>query len=1096
MNAMGKYVNITVGTAVSNVLQPSWVSSTNTGRPTGTNYSVYMSQPTPFLPADCTITDIDYIVDGIPYIMTYPDPTYIPSNNNGYIYGDFIGSGGGLLPITYPGTTPAGLPVYGGAEGYIKWVTVNNNQAKYVTAANYNAGHLPSIDWNNTTYYSDAVTHYNYTQNYTTPVVDGTKFIPKANTCIALGIPSLVGTYSLSFYLTLTSVNLAGVKNVFRLTNQPAVDYGTHSGERTFAIWTDGGTGQSNVLFWADYKDGTYTGPRSDIPIGVPTLIEYYTVANTSVTIKVGGTAVSTSTVGPPIKGPFSVFIGDSTFGAATTTVLTGMNLTIDGYPIISSKLPAPPQTRPLYDGSRIIPVSNTTLVPSFPVTTGTYTLSFYLTLNASNSSSSNVTVFSTGPPSPANFTYYAPGVVMAGNSSSVCIFYNNGLTTWTPSYIPLSLNIPALISISQTSTQMSMSITQQIAPVPIPQSSLTTPPVSGYDLWYDGSDPNGNGSTPSDGTVINTWVNKGSTGSTNNAVSTAGASYSLPYNALSFNTKLYTTNYPANPSTSTIFAVFNNTGVSTNANQWGFIGSSTAGGLSLACGYSAGGGVGSIGLVNAGVVWGSSSPTASYKPGTTAIAVAYVNGSNTGVAVNGTDFSTLSNFSGTKALVSGTKLVLGYHRGDLTTNSANSYGYPFVGYAMEILVYPSILTTTQIQQVQSYLSQKWSTRSQVVNATFTSPNTSYTVTIGDGYRNSASNVTITGLNYMVDGKTIIAPMSPINRVLMEQNVVTGTTTTFSNVTPGSFQYQVIPYLSNDAGVYANQSCVTTPVLTVNVANFSATGVASPQTAASGQANPGTGITLNWTPYTPPTGQSSFYTYDLYMGATNIASNIAGSTASIYVSPSYLTWGTTTFTLKITYTGGGTTTRSTGASTSSIIIPTASAVLDLGSTTYTMPAGNYSALPVICQALGGGGGGGYEANWCGGGGGGGGGYSTGTGSAGPGQSIVMNVGGGGAGSSGTSSTIVVNGTKVADGGGGAGGENGSSGHAGNGGAGGSGTSANGYSGGAGGYQGFGPGFGGAGGYPGTKIFGAYYGFGGQGGSGQTNGTRGLCVFNF
>ena len=548
------------------------------------------------------------------------------------------------------------------------------------------------------------------------------------------------------------------------------------------------------------------------------------------------------------------------------------------------------------------------------------------------------------------------------------------------------------------------------------------------------------------DGSVINMWVNKANPG-TYDATSSAGATYSSSYNALKFNANLYTINYPANPSTSTIFAVFNNTGVYTNGNAWGLIGANTLGGISLACGYSAGtgSGVGSIGFVNAGVTWAASSPIGSYKPGTTAIAVGYVNGSNTGVAVNGTDFSTLSNFTGTNALKSGTKLVVGYHRGDLTTNAANNYGYPFVGYAMEILVYPSVLTTTQIQQVQSYLSQKWSTRSQVVNGSFTYPTGTYRSEVGAaGTIPSASNVTITGLNYAVDGKTIIAPTTPINRVLMEQSIVTaGTTTTFSNVTPGSFQYQVIPYLSNDAGVYANQSCVTTPVLNVNATTFTATGVVTSQTATSGQANPGTGITLNWTPYAPPSGQSSYYTYDLYMGTTNIAPSIAISTASIYVSPSYLYWGTTTFTLKITYTNGGTTTQSSGVQVTVVINPTASiSTSSAGTFTYNMPPGNYSARTIQCAAVGGGGGSGGD-DWgdYGGGGPGGGGYSADNSSVSPGQTITYI-----SGSTNGSSSVSIGGTTIVIGYPGGNGNSASAGGYGSGGSKGSGTTANGTSG--------------------------------------------------
>jgi hypothetical protein len=179
------------------------------------------------------------------------------------------------------------------------------------------------------------------------------------------------------------------------------------------------------------------------------------------------------------------------------------------------------------------------------------------------------------------------------------------------------------------------------------------------------------------------------------------------------------------------------------------------------------------------------------------------------------------------------------------------------------------------------------------------------------------------------------------------------------------------------------------------------------------------------------------------MGTTNIAPSIAISTASIYISPSYLYWGTTTFTLKITYTNGGTTTQSSGVQVTVVINPTASiSTSSAGTFTYSMPPGNYSARTIQCAAVGGGGGSGGD-DWgdYGGGGPGGGGYSADKSSVSPGQTITYI-----SGSTNGSSSVSIGGTTIVIGYPGGNGNSASAGGYGSGGSKGSGTTANGTSG--------------------------------------------------
>jgi hypothetical protein len=229
--------------------------------------------------------------------------------------------------------------------------------------------------------------------------------------------------------------------------------------------------------------------------------------------------------------------------------------------------------------------------------------------------------------------------------------------------------------------------------------SSMFSPrTIGGLQLWYDGSDPAGNGSIPADGAAVSTWVNKAGL-SIYNAIATSAATYSAAYNAIYFSgTNMYSTGYTGAPTEETMFIVYNNP--SPNANTCTLIGGDT-GARGFGVGYSGGGGgVGSVGMLSLNVQWNASSPAGSYTSGTTALASGIVNAGKTAVATNGGDGSV----AGTNFTAS-TKTYLG---GQVTP--ANTYMYK--GYAMEIVVYNFVLSTTHRQQVEGYLAWKWGTQS------------------------------------------------------------------------------------------------------------------------------------------------------------------------------------------------------------------------------------------------------------------------------------------------------------------------------------------------------------------------------------------------
>ena len=215
--------------------------------------------------------------------------------------------------------------------------------------------------------------------------------------------------------------------------------------------------------------------------------------------------------------------------------------------------------------------------------------------------------------------------------------------------------------------------------------------------VWYDGKDPNGNGSIPSDGTSVTTWANKAPTGATYNAVQATGysaATYSTTCNALNFTntTTAYSTGYAANPTAETMFVVANNSSPGSNNNM--VIGGQS-GARSLGWGYNP---LGSISYLNNELKWLASAP-GGYTSATTALVTGQVNGTNVFISQNG-------------GLTSGTSTTgAGFTAGTTTylgTDTGNKGTYYFIGYEMEVLFYNSVLTISQYQQVEGYLAWKW----------------------------------------------------------------------------------------------------------------------------------------------------------------------------------------------------------------------------------------------------------------------------------------------------------------------------------------------------------------------------------------------------
>jgi hypothetical protein len=228
---------------------------------------------------------------------------------------------------------------------------------------------------------------------------------------------------------------------------------------------------------------------------------------------------------------------------------------------------------------------------------------------------------------------------------------------------------------------------------IPSPLARFAPTNIAGSQLWLDGADPLATGTPPANGSAISIWNDK--SGNSRNATVASGrvaGTYSSSLRAVNFATSStgYGTTYSANPTNETMFVVFNNATPSSLNNI--LIGGQ-GGARSLGAGYTASG-TGYVGNLNNGIVWLAN--TSPYTSGTTALVTSDFTSSTNSVSLNGGTAVS----GGAPGFTSGTTTFIGVDTRDL--------GYYYVGHAMEIIFFNSVLTTNQRQQVEGYLALKW----------------------------------------------------------------------------------------------------------------------------------------------------------------------------------------------------------------------------------------------------------------------------------------------------------------------------------------------------------------------------------------------------
>ena len=224
------------------------------------------------------------------------------------------------------------------------------------------------------------------------------------------------------------------------------------------------------------------------------------------------------------------------------------------------------------------------------------------------------------------------------------------------------------------------------VAQVITPFTSTT---ICGLQLWLDGSDPSGTGIRPANGTSVSPWKDKSGNGKDGTASGTQRATYSLSSNGLVFTgSQAYSTIISSSISAQTGFAV-----VSYN----------TTNKINIISVTRTSGNPGIQQIINNNVLqlqpYGGS---ANVSGGTVT--------QNTPFIYDYT-FSTLSGSSiysnGTNTATSGTAVTL-TGAGTINIGGYNGIIEGFSGTMFEVMLYDSVLSTGQRQQVEGYLARKW----------------------------------------------------------------------------------------------------------------------------------------------------------------------------------------------------------------------------------------------------------------------------------------------------------------------------------------------------------------------------------------------------
>ena len=280
----------------------------------------------------------------------------------------------------------------------------------------------------------------------------------------------------------------------------------------------------------------------------------------------------------------------------------------------------------------------------------------------------------------------------------------------------------------------------------PAALQSLATPAltplnISGCQLWLDGADPAATGTAPANGATVSTWKDKSGNG--RDAVAGVAGVYSSAQKSITFSgTNYYNSPYTAAPTTETLFVLFNIT-----TNNGGFMISGAACGGRSAAMYTTGGNF--AGGANC-YTWGAVTSSL-LTTGSNTLGVVVTNGSSNYTSLHGA--LTLTGPTTGITYTGGVTTYIGAHSGP---------NYLTNGYICEVIAYNSVLSTTQRQQVEGYLANKWGIKTALPGAHpyyITPPTITLPLTVTQPYPPASAQI----FSYTGSNQTYVVPSGAIS---------------------------------------------------------------------------------------------------------------------------------------------------------------------------------------------------------------------------------------------------------------------------------------------------------------------------------------------
>ena len=229
--------------------------------------------------------------------------------------------------------------------------------------------------------------------------------------------------------------------------------------------------------------------------------------------------------------------------------------------------------------------------------------------------------------------------------------------------------------------------------------AAFTPRQIPGCALWLDGADPAGNGVIPANGATVSTWVDK--SGNSKNGTQVNNPTYDLASKAIYFSGSLqyYTlpdSTFPIGNTSYSYFIIANFTSLGTGSGTSIWAGVLGGGGFTPSTSIAfrtngAGGGFYEYWYAN-----DIFSSTTYATNQIVAIESFYISGGQR---------SLIQNFSVTTTNTPSTPRNQSAGNNVIGRTFSNEY---MMGYIHEVIVYNSALGTTERQQVESYLAQKW----------------------------------------------------------------------------------------------------------------------------------------------------------------------------------------------------------------------------------------------------------------------------------------------------------------------------------------------------------------------------------------------------